>query len=288
MAGGNMREIKSRIKSVKNTHKITKAMEMVSSSKFKKFNKLVLNSRPYSENLDEILDDISQKAKHEHHPLFEGRDNSKKVGVIVVASDRGLCGGFNNNVLSRLESFRENNKDKDIAIIAVGKTVRNYCRKKDLNMKAEYIQLVPETMFDKAKTISENIVEFYHENIFDEVHIIYSKFISAIESELKIEQLIPMSRSQSDEDKIKNEYIFEPSEEVILDILIPKYLNIYIYQSLLESTASEHAARMRAMKSASDNAEDMISDLTLSYNRARQSAITQEISEIAAGAEAMK
>ncbi|OQY09576.1 MAG: ATP synthase F1 subunit gamma [Fusobacteriia bacterium 4572_132] len=285
MAGGNMREIKHRIKSVKNTHKITKAMEMVSSSKFKKFNNLVANSRPYSESLNNILKSIAGGIKSEHHPLFEGREKVKKVGLIVIASDRGLCGGFNSNTTKLVEKYKLENPDKEISIIAVGKKVRDYCRKREYDMKAEYIQLIPETLFEKAKEISENVVDFFYENIFDEVHIIYTEFISAIATELRIKQLIPVERIESEENQ---SYIFEPSEEIILDSLLPKYLNIYVYQSLLESMASEHSSRMRAMKSASDNAEEMIDDLTLSYNRARQATITQEIAEIAGGAEALK
>lgn len=285
MAGGNIREIKRRIKSVKNTHKITKAMEMVSSSKFKKFNNLVVNSRPYSESLNNILKSIAGGIKSEHHPLFEGRETVKKVGLIVIASDRGLCGGFNSNTTKLVEKYKLENPEKEISIIAVGKKVRDYCRKREYNMKAEYIQLIPETLFGKAKEISENVVDFFYENIFDEVHIVYTEFISAIATEVRMEQLIPVMRLESEENQ---SYIFEPSEEVILDSLLPKYLNIYIYQSLLESMASEHSSRMRAMKSASDNAEEMIDNLTLSYNRARQASITQEIAEIAGGAEALK
>ena len=152
-------------------------------------------------------------------------------------------------------------------------------------MDAEYIQLIPETMLEKAKNISENIVQFYLDNIYDEVYIIYSKFVSAIEFDLKVEQLLPLERREA---RTNEEYIFEPSIEGVLRSLLPKSLNIKIYQSLLENTASEHSARMTAMKSASDNAKDIIDKLTLDYNRVRQSIITQEITEIVGGSEALK
>lgn len=285
MAGGKMREIKRRIKSVKNTHQITKAMEMVASAKFKKFQGLVLNSRPYSEGIEGILSNIASGIKNQHHPLFEGKNEVKKIGVIAIASDRGLCGGYNSSVAKELKALGLENPDKEISIIAVGKKMVDYARKEKLDLKAEYIQLIPENMFEKAKELSENIVEFFNENIFDEVYIVYSKFLSAINSEVTRTRLLPLEEPEVEEN---NNYIFEPSEEVIMDALLPKYLNIYIYQSILEATASEHSARMRAMKSASDNADDMVGKLTLSFNRARQASITQELSEIVAGADSLK
>ena len=152
-------------------------------------------------------------------------------------------------------------------------------------MKAQYIQLIPETMYEKAKEISDNIVEFYNEDIFDEVYILYSKFISALKSDITLKKMIPLERAIGE---LNGNYIFEPSAEEVLTTLLPKYLNIDIYQSLLEATASEHAARMAAMKSATDNAEEMIDKLTLAYNRERQAVITQEISEIVGGASALQ
>lgn len=285
MAGGKNREIKRRIKSVKNTHQITKAMEMVSSAKFKRFNSYVANSRPYSKSLENILQNIANCIKNENHPLFEERKDTKKIGIIVVASDRGLCGSYNNQIIKEMVKFIKSNPDKQVSIIAVGRKVRDYCRKYDYSMKAEYIQLVPEEMFDKARQISENIVDFFYEGIFDEVHILYSKFISAVNSQMTMTKLLPIQKAETKDNTL---YIFEPSEEEILTTLLPKYLNISIYQDLLESAASEHSARMRAMKSASENANEMIGKLKLSFNRARQAVITQELSEIVGGADALK
>lgn len=285
MAGGKMREIKRRIKSVKSTHQITKAMEMVSSAKFKKFQTLVLNSRPYSDGIEGILSNIAYGIKNQHHPLFEGKSEVKRIGIIAVTSDRGLCGGYNNNIIKEVKKIEEKYSDKEVSIIAVGKKIRDYVKKEKIDLKAEYIQLVPEMMFEKSKEISENIVEFFNEGIFDEVYIVYSKFLSAMNSEVTTTRLLPLEEVEVE---AKTDYIFEPSEEAIMDTLLPKYLNIYIYQSILESTASEHSARMRAMKSASDNADDMVGKLTLLFNRARQASITQELSEIVAGADSIK
>ncbi|MGL4392065.1 MAG: F0F1 ATP synthase subunit gamma, partial [Fusobacteriaceae bacterium] len=172
-----------------------------------------------------------------------------------------------------------------ISIIAVGKKVKDYSLKRNYDVKSIYSQLSPELMFDKAKEISENIVEYFYTDIFDEVYMIYNHFISAINYELRAEKIIPIPRIESEENI---NYIFEPTANKVLSTLLPKYLNIIIFQALLNNTASEHSARKNAMKNATDNAEEMIKALNLQYNRERQAAITQEISEIVGGASAMK
>lgn len=282
MAG--VKEIKSRIKSVQSTHQITKAMEIVSTTKFKRFSALVAKSRPYAESIHNILSNIAAGVKSEKHPLFDGREEVKKIGVIVMTSDRGLCGGFNNNALREMEKIMRNNSGKEVSVIAIGRKGREYCSKRKYDLKASYIQLIPETMGDKAKEISENIVEYYYNGIFDEVYMIYNKFVSALRSDLLVRKLIPIERVEATENTA---YIFEPDAETILSALLPKYLNVEIYQALLNNTASEHSARKNSMKSATDNAEEMIKELNLKYNRERQSAITQEITEIVGGAAAL-
>ncbi|MGL5055474.1 MAG: ATP synthase F1 subunit gamma [Fusobacteriaceae bacterium] len=283
MAGS--KEIRNRIKSVQSTHQITKAMEIVSTTKFKKFSKIVEDSKVYSKSIKEVLKNISSGIKSESHPLFDGRENPKRICVIVMTSDRGLCGSFNNNVLKKLEEVRRNNPGKEVSVIAIGKKTREYCAKRDYDVKAVYSQLTPEIMFDKAKEISENIVEYYYSELFDEVYLIYNQYESAVQYNLTVEQLIPITRVESEEN---TSYIFEPDAETVLSSLLPKYLNIVIYQGLLNNTASEHSARKNAMKNATDNAEEMIKALNLQYNRERQAVITQEISEIVGGASALK
>lgn len=283
MAGS--KEIKSRIKSVQSTHQITKAMEVVSTTKFKKFSSKVMNSRAYSDGIKNILTNISYDVKYERHPLFDGRKEVKKIGVIIMTSDRGLCGSFNSNTIRKFEELKTQNKEKQVSVIAIGRKSRDYCIKRNYDVKAEYTQIIPETIYDKAKEISENIVEYYMAEFFDEVYIIYNKFVSALRSDLLVKKLIPVQRVES---KSKTEYIFEPNIEEVLTNLLPKYLNIELYQAMLENTASEHSARKNAMKNANDNAEDMLKDLNLQYNRERQAAITQEITEIVGGAAALK
>ncbi|MDR2878792.1 MAG: ATP synthase F1 subunit gamma [Fusobacteriales bacterium] len=283
----NMKEIKGRIESIKSTSQITNAMNVVSSTKFKKFQTLTLSTRKYSEAIEETLGNVAGSLKSVHHVFFDGKREVKKIGVIMMTSDRGLCGSFNSNTFKELEKLVAGYGEKGVkvSVIAVGRKSRDYCKRRGINVDAEYIQLIPETMFEKAKGISENIAEFYLSDIYDEVHIIYSKFISAIQYELKAEKLLPLERREA---KTNKEYIFEPSIEDVLRSLLPKSLNIKIYQSLLENTASEHSARMTAMQSASDNAKDILDELTLDYNRVRQSIITQELTEIIGGSNALK
>ncbi len=283
----NMKEIKSRIESIKSTSQITNAMNVVSSTKFKKFQTLTLSTRKYSEAIEETLGNVAGSLKSVHHVLFDGKKEVKRIGVIMMTSDRGLCGSFNSNAFKELEKLIASYGEKGVkvSVIAVGKKSRDYCKRRGINVDAEYIQMIPETMFEKSKGISENIAEFYLSDIYDEVHIIYSEFISAIQYELKVEKLLPLERREA---KTNKEYIFEPSIEAVLRSLLPKSLNIKIYQSLLENTASEHSARMTAMQSASDNAKDILDELTLDYNRVRQSIITQELTEIIGGSNALK
>ena len=287
----NMKEIKARIDSVKSTSQITKAMDIVSSTKFKRFQALTLASRAYSRALDETFENIVSSLQGDKHILFDGKSEVKKVAIVIMTSDRGLCGSFNNNALKELEKLvnKFQRDGKDVSVITVGKNGRDFYKRRNIEIDSEYVQMIPETMFDKAKNISEEIVRFYMNNLYDEVYLIYSKFISAISYELSIEKLLPVAKStKSDETKKVKEYLFEPTKEKVLEIFIPKRLNMKLYQSLLENTASEHSARMTAMKNASDNAGDMIEKLTLEYNRVRQAIITQELSEIVGGSEALK
>ena len=283
----NMKEIKERIDSVKNTSQITNAMNIVSSTKFKKFQELTLKSRSYSDTLDIAFDNLVASLTGKKHVIFDGKQEVRKVGIVVMTSDRGLCGSFNSNMLRRMEEmikdFRK--EGKNISIITIGKKARDYRKNKDVSVDSEYIQLIPETMFEKAKKISEDVVEFYLNDFYDEVYLLYSKFVSAIEYNIQIEKILPIEKKEGLPTK---EYIFEPSEEQVLREFIPKVLNIKLYQALLESSASEHSARMSAMRQANDNADEMIKKLTVQYNRERQGQITQELSEIVGGSEALK
>ncbi len=283
MAG--TKEIKSRIKSVKSTRQITKAMEIVSTTKFKKFSKLVSESKPYEESMKKILYNISADIKKDRHPLFDGRKEIKSVAVVVMTSDRGLCGSFNSMTLKELEKIRARNKDKKFRVLAIGKKGLDYSHKRKYIVDKSYVKVEQETITAVSKDISEVVVRLYNDNKYDEVYIIYNKFVSALRSDLISEKIIPIKKIQTEE--TSHEYIFEPNKEYILSALLPRFLNVQLYQALLNNIASEHSARKNAMTNATESADDMIKSLNIEYNRNRQAAITQEITEIVSGAAAL-
>ena len=278
----NMKEIKERIDSVKNTSQITNAMNIVSSTKFKKFQVLTLKSRNYARAVNEAFDNLVASLTGNKFVIFDGKPEVKKVGIIVMTSDRGLCGSFNSNTFRRLESMKKEfqKEGKDVSVITIGRKAKEYCKNRDINVDSEYTQMIPETMFETGKKISEDVVQFYLNDFYDEVYMIYSKFVSAIEYNIQVEKLLPIEKKEGLPTK---EYIFEPSEEEVLNSFVPQVLNIKLYQSLLENSASEHSARMSAMKQANDNASEMIRNLEVQYNRERQGKITQELTEIISG-----
>ena len=278
----NMKEIKERIDSVKNTSQITNAMNIVSSTKFKKFQVLTLKSRNYARAVNEAFDNLVASLTGNKFVIFDGKPEVKKVGIIVMTSDRGLCGSFNSNTFRRLESMKKEfqKEGKDVSVITIGRKAKEYCKNRDISVDSEYTQMIPETMFETGKKISEDVVQFYLNDFYDEVYMIYSKFVSAVEYNIQVEKLLPIEKKEGLPTK---EYIFEPSEEEVLNSFVPQVLNIKLYQSLLENSASEHSARMSAMKQANDNASEMIRNLEVQYNRERQGKITQELTEIISG-----
>ena len=278
----NMKEIKERIDSVKNTSQITNAMNIVSSTKFKKFQVLTLKSRNYAYAVNEAFDNLVASLKGNKFVIFDGKPEVRRVGIIVMTSDRGLCGSFNSNTFRRLESMRKQfeKEGKDVSVVTIGRKAKEYCKNRDINVDSEYTQMIPETMFETGKKISEDVVQFYLNDFYDEVYMIYSKFVSAVEYNIQVEKLLPIEKKEGLPTK---EYVFDPSEEEVLNSFVPQVLNIKLYQSLLENSASEHSARMSAMKQANDNASEMIRNLEVQYNRARQGKITQELTEIISG-----
>ena len=283
----NMKEIKERIDSVKNTSQITNAMNIVSSTKFKRFQVLTLKSRSYARAVNEAFDNLVASLTGNKFVIFDGKTEVKRVGIIVMTSDRGLCGSFNSNTFRRLESMKKEfqKEGKEVSVITIGRKAKEYCKNRDINVDSEYTQMIPETMFETGKKISEDVVQFYLNDFYDEVYMIYSKFVSAIEYNIQVEKLLPIEKKEGLPTK---EYIFEPSEEEVLNSFVPQVLNIKLYQSLLENSASEHSARMSAMKQANDNASEMIKNLEVQYNRERQGQITQELTEIISGSSSVQ
>ena len=278
----NMKEIKERIDSVKSTSQITNAMNIVSSTKFKRFQVLTLKSRSYARAVDEAFDNLVASLTGNKFVIFDGKSEVRRVGIIVMTSDRGLCGSFNSNTFRRLENMKKQfeKEGKEISVVTIGRKAKEYCKNRNINVDSEYTQMIPETMFETGKKISEDVVQFYLNDFYDEVYMIYSKFVSAIEYNIQVEKLLPIEKKEGLPTK---EYVFDPSEEEVLNSFVPQVLNIKLYQSLLENSASEHSARMSAMKQANDNASEMIRNLEVQYNRERQGKITQELTEIIGG-----
>lgn len=283
----SLREIKNRIDSTTKTKQITTAMELVSASKMSKAEQNTKGYYPYSKKIKEVVSHIAQSIEDVTHPLLNVRE-VKKTGYLIVTSDRGLAGAYNSNVLRRLQQTiteRHTSKD-DYTIIAIGRVGFEYCNKRDLPVSQSVLGIADHPLFADVKELASEAVQMYIDEEIDELDIFHNHYISPISQEVTITQLLPIT-DFGDGDSV-DEYEYEPSQERILDTLLPQYAESLIYGALLDGKASEHASRMTAMRSATDNAEDIIGDLTLSYNRARQGAITQEITEIIGGVAALE
>lgn len=284
MAG--MRDIKRRIRSVQNTQQITKAMKMVAAAKLRKAQARVVAARPYTDKLQEVLLRLVGTIEDFQHPLLESRP-VQKVGYVVLAADRGLCGGYNANIL-RL-AHRTLAEHDNAAVVAVGRKARDYFRRRHFELVRDYVDLGDEPNYIQARELARQITGMYQEGVFDEVHLIYTEFISAIRQKQSIIKLLPIVKPDGEPaPDHQTAYIYEPSPQEVLNTLLPRYVETIVYRALLEAKASEHGARMTAMGAATDNAAELIRKLTLSFNRARQAAITKEISEIVGGAAALQ
>ncbi|EOC99447.1 ATP synthase F1 subunit gamma [Caldisalinibacter kiritimatiensis] len=282
----SMRDIKRRIRSVSSTKQITKAMELVSSAKLKKARRKLEKTRPYYNTVLRSIQEILASTGGIKHPFLEKRE-VKRRAYIVITADRGLAGGYNSNIVKLTQSKIED-KDKDY-IIAVGYKGKDFFQKRGYNIAGEFLNISENPRFSHAQKIGDLAMKLYKEEKVDEVNLVYTHFKSTISHEPKVMKLLPAENIRDDEKNEKAALIqYEPSPEEVLDYLIPKYIDSVVYGAMIEASASEQASRRMAMESATDNAEDMIDELKLSYNRARQASITQEISEIVGGAEALK
>ncbi|AMA71641.1 MULTISPECIES: ATP synthase F1 subunit gamma [Aneurinibacillus] len=287
MAGGGLREIKSRIKSVQNTRQITKAMKMVAAAKLRRAQERAEAARPYAEKMREVVMSIAAGTSGAKHPMLESRP-VKKTGYVVITSDRGLAGGYNANVLrlvARTIAERHNSKD-EYTIIALGRKGRDFFKKRGYPLADEFVNLSDSPTFADIKSIARNAVQLFADGKIDELYLVYNKFVSAIQQVPTELRLLPLAEIEKVEGTPT--YDFEPSADEVLADLLPKYAETLIFSALLDAKASEQGARMTAMGNATDNATDMIERLTLFYNRARQAAITQEIAEIVGGASALE
>lgn len=282
-----LREIKRRITSVQNTEQITKAMKMVATSRLRRAQAAILASRPYAHKMLEVLSSLALRTNPQAHPLLHTRE-PEKVDLIVVTSDRGLCGAFNSNIIRQAERFMRERPHWEFTLHLVGRKANDYFKRRDYNIRKVSLNILSDISFPHAIAVGDDVVENYLSGEFDQVYMVYNEFKSAMQQTVVVEQLLPIKPMDISEDYYPVEYTFEPSEDVLLEQLLPRHINVQVYRVFLESVASEHGARMTAMESASKNAGEMIDELTLIYNRTRQAAITTELIEVVSGKEAMK
>jgi len=279
-------DIRRRIRSVKNTQQLTKAMKTVSAAKLRRAQERVVSARPYANQLRHVLAGLASRIENIEHPLLEVRPE-KRVLLLVVTSDRGLCGGFNSNLTKAAQSFLRQRQDSEIQLFTAGRKGRDFFRRRNANIAGEYVNFFSRLDVSNAKDIAQQLIEKYSNAEIDAVYITYNEFKSAIQQRIVVERLLPLGSADLKEAPSGVDYIFEQPPQEILNRLLPRYVEIEVYRALLESAAAEHGARMAAMDTASRNAGEMIESLTLNMNRIRQAAITREIIEVVSGAEAL-
>lgn len=287
----NTREIRGRIRSAKNVAKITRAMEMVSASKMRKAQRKVEDSRPYVERLLEVMGELTARMAGgmKRGTLLDVRDEVKRVALVLVTPDRGLCGSLISNALRRASRFilEQRKLGREVDVHAIGRKGCDYINRNYRNVVSETSHLGDRPALEDMLGTATNVINGFLEGRYDEVHVIYSEFVNTLTQRPVVKQLIPVE-SPPVTKRHKVDYTYEPSEEEVIRELLPRYVEVILYQSVLESIASEHSARMVAMQNATKNAKDLVRDLTLSYNKARQAAITSEVTEIATGAAALE
>ncbi|HEX9603368.1 MAG TPA: ATP synthase F1 subunit gamma [Myxococcales bacterium] len=294
----SLRTIRTRIRSVRNTQKITKAMKMVAAAKLRRAQDAVLRARPYAQLIDEMLASLARAradADLPPHPLMAVRP-PRRVELVLMTSDRGLCGGFNSNIIRRGQRFlvEEGARFERIQFSTVGRRGRDFARKRGIETRKDYVGFFGRLRYAQAREVAHDLIQAYETDELDAVYLLYNEFKSAIVQQISLVQLLPLQprataqRGPGEKGSITAEHLYEPSRPEVLQALIPRFLAMQIWRALLESEASEHGARMTAMDSATKNASEMIGRLTLDYNRARQAAITKELMEIVSGAEALK
>ncbi|MBZ0113106.1 MAG: ATP synthase F1 subunit gamma [Thermoanaerobaculia bacterium] len=280
----NLIDIRRRIRSVKNTQQITKAMKMVAAAKLRRAQDQILSTRPYALEIRRVIGNVASRGEDIQHPLLEVREEGRDL-LIVVSGDKGLAGSFNANVLRRSSERLGESEGTDLLLL--GKKGADFFRRRELPTRASYSSLFSGVKYEDAKAIAKDIVEAFSRREYRAVKVVYNQFKSMLTQELTEEQLLPIQPTQEIDDGGARAYQFEPAPSVVLGELLPRYVTFQIYRILLESQAAEHAARMGAMDAATKNASEMIEKLTLQYNRARQAAITTELIEVVSGANAL-
>ncbi|MBT8039514.1 MAG: F0F1 ATP synthase subunit gamma [Xanthomonadales bacterium] len=287
MAGG--KEITTKIRSIENTRKVTSALEMVSASKIRKSQDLMAETRPYAKMIRRVMGHLSKARPEYRHPFTMGREQTNKVGYIIVSTDRGLCGGLNTNLFKMIlaDMAEWKSKGADVSAVTLGKKASAFFKNIKVDIAAHASDLGEKPQIEDLIGSIKVMLDAYRKEEIDLVYIVYNRFENTMSQKPVLEQLLPLPETDDDEVQDIWDYIYEPDAETLLDTVITRYIEADVYHAVLENLASEHAARMIAMKNATENAGELIDELTLVFNKARQAAITQEISEIVGGAAAV-
>jgi F-type H+-transporting ATPase subunit gamma len=278
-------DIRRRIRSVKNTQQITKAMKMVSAAKLRRAQDAMFAARPYARKMMEVLNSLATRANPAAHPLLQ-EHGDERVLLVVITADKGLCGGFNANIIRAAARFldEEHRRQKTLELHLVGRKGRDYFRRRRYRVRSEHIGLFQALQFPAAQKIAQALIKSYVEHEVDRIHIVYNEFKTVIAQKVVVEQLLPIRKMEFDPQEPPQDYLYEPDPARLFGGILPKHVEIQVWRALLESAAAEHGARMAAMDAATNNAGDMIDRLTLYMNKVRQAAITKEIIEVVSGA----
>jgi len=288
MPSGNLIDLRRRVRSVKNIQQITRAMKFVSASRLRRAQDRILAARPYANRMLAVLNSLAARVEPESHPLLEERE-ANKVMLIVITSDKGLCGAFNANVIKSAVRFIEKESvNASLSLALVGKKGSDWFRSRPWAVKHEYLNIMSQVSYEYAAELADAVIDYFSESELDAVYIVYNEFKSVISQRIVIEPLLPIRRLEGVEKSVHLDYLYEQPAREIFDRLLPKHVETQVFRAMLESEASEHGARMTAMDSATRNASEMIESLTLKINRLRQASITTEIIEIVSGANALQ
>ncbi len=276
-------DIRRRIRSVKNTQQITKAMKMVSAAKLRRAQDAIFAARPYARKMMEVLSSLAARAESRSHPLLEPREG-ERILLVLITADKGLCGGFNANIIRAAVRFLQERRPEEVELDLLGRKGRDFFRRRQYRVRSEQVGVFQALRYPVAQSIARELVQAYVNREVDQVYLVYNEFKSVIQQRVVVERLLPIERVAAGEGGPALDYIYEPAPEKIFGELVPKHVEVQVWRALLESAAAEHGARMAAMDAATRNAGDMIDRLTLYMNKVRQAAITKEIIEVVSGA----
>ncbi len=290
-----LKDIQRRIQSVKKTAQITKAMQMVAAARLRRLQEALENTRPYADKMNQVVGQLAGQLEGGTHPLLEERPGPRKLELLVVSSDRGLCGGLNTNVFRKTRDFMTDNQDayESMSLYLIGQKAKDFYKRRDLTVREVRTHLFPSgPQFDAIRPVAKDLVGSFLSGETDEVGVVFTQFLSVMTQRATYIPLLPLKKREAEEQEeaepeVTGDYIYEPSQEALLEKLLPRYVEVQLFWIMLEAMTSEFAARMTAMDSATSNAKEMIERLTLTFNRARQAAITKELMDIVNGAEAL-